>query len=350
VDVGALEEELAELRGMLDGGLRERLEVIVAAQVAAADAARETGGELRAIKAAAAAALAEGETMQGQFEAAASSHGKVVKRVQHYQTQTGSLADHIADHSRDMELQMQVVAGKTAEAEEVCGRGTAEGYLPAGAAEEAHAVLLTRHEKAKRMVDKESQRHARPLEEVMKALKESRQKLTRLKQTISNARKPCDSLNKTLKVRNAALKEASHAVAKEVSIRFNYYLGKKGHAGKVDVDYANRTLTLKVMMHGQGETVKDTRALSGGERSFSTLALTLSLGESIESPFRAMDEFDVFMDAVNRTVSMDALIDFARDPFNDEKQFLFITPQDISAVDASAGDITVQRMKAARTS
>ena len=36
-----------------------------------------------------------------------------------------------------------------------------------------------------------------------------------------------------------------------------------------------------------------------------------------------MDEFDVFMDAVNRKVSMDNLIEFARDDLN-AKQFLFI--------------------------
>ena len=56
------------------------------------------------------------------------------------------------------------------------------------------------------------------------------------------------------------------------------------------------------------------------------------------------------MDAVNRKVSMDNLIEFARDDLNAEKQFLFITPQDISAVDAADADIKVQRMKAARPS
>jgi chromosome segregation ATPase len=35
----------------------------------------------------------------------------------------------------------------------------------------------------------------------------------------------------------------------------------------------------------QASNVKE---LSGGERSFSTLALLLALGESIESPFRGM--------------------------------------------------------------
>jgi len=43
-----------------------------------------------------------------------------------------------------------------------------------------------------------------------------------------------------------------------------------------------------------------------------------------------MDEFDVFMDAVNRRISMELLIKFAYD--QQHIQFLFLTPQDMSAV------------------
>jgi structural maintenance of chromosomes protein 6 len=39
--------------------------------------------------------------------------------------------------------------------------------------------------------------------------------------------------------------------------------------------------------------------MSGGERSYATLALLLALGASHESPFRVMDEFDVSINQVH---------------------------------------------------
>ncbi|KAF9895451.1 Structural maintenance of chromosomes protein 6, partial [Lobosporangium transversale] len=43
-----------------------------------------------------------------------------------------------------------------------------------------------------------------------------------------------------------------------------------------------------------------------------------------------LDEFDVFMDAVNRRISMKMLIDTARE--SDGVQYILITPQDASSV------------------
>ena len=50
----------------------------------------------------------------------------------------------------------------------------------------------------------------------------------------------------------------------------------------------------------------DIRSLSGGERSFATVCFILSLWDAIESPFRGLDEFDVFM--VHNSISRNWLV------------------------------------------
>ena len=65
--------------------------------------------------------------------------------------------------------------------------------------------------------------------------------------------------------------------------------------------------------------------LAGGEKSYTTVAFALALGEWTQSPFRAMDEFDVFMDAINRRVAMENL--FSNSLEHPELQFIFLTPQ-----------------------
>ena len=69
----------------------------------------------------------------------------------------------------------------------------------------------------------------------------------------------------------------------------------------------------------------------GGERSYSTVAFTLAVGEFVGQPWRATDEFDVFMDPVARTISMASLFEFAR--HSPHLQLILITPQDVSAVE-----------------
>ncbi|XWS51588.1 hypothetical protein CRYUN_Cryun12cG0189600 [Craigia yunnanensis] len=115
------------------------------------------------------------------------------------------------------------------------------------------------------------------------------------------------------------------------AIRFNGHLGKKGISGHIKVSYEEKTLSVEVKMpqDASSSIVRDTRGLSGGERSFSTLCFALALHDMTEAPFRAMDEFDVFMDAVSRKISLDTLVEFA---LAQGSQWIFITPHDISMV------------------
>ncbi|GKD74815.1 structural maintenance of chromosomes protein 6B, partial [Tanacetum coccineum] len=86
---------------------------------------------------------------------------------------------------------------------------------------------------------------------------------------------------------------------------------------------------VKMPQDASSSNVRDTRGLSGGERSFSTLCFALALHEMTEAPFRAMDEFDVFMDAVSRKISLDTIVDFA---LAQGSQWIFITPHDIRSL------------------
>lgn len=60
------------------------------------------------------------------------------------------------------------------------------------------------------------------------------------------------------------------------------------------------------------------------------MALLLALGENLETPFRVMDEFDVFLDPVSRKIALQTMINVAKEM--EHRQFIFITPQDLSSI------------------
>ncbi|PSR71970.1 hypothetical protein PHLCEN_2v12180 [Hermanssonia centrifuga] len=169
------------------------------------------------------------------------------------------------------------------------------------------------------------------------------EEVNKRKSALENARKELKmmvslnkSLRKSIKVRLARWHEFRRHIALRCKIYFSYHLSNRGYFGKVLFDHVNGSLQLKVQTddlagtQGGGNREKDPRSLSGGEKSFSTICLLLSLWESIGCPIRCLDEFDVFMDAVNRRISMRMMIDTAN--ASDRKQYILITPQDMTNI------------------
>ncbi|XP_056150408.1 structural maintenance of chromosomes protein 6-like [Lampris incognitus] len=149
------------------------------------------------------------------------------------------------------------------------------------------------------------------------------------------------SLNSFMKTLNGILNERLDAYAKLrrlLSARCKYYfdsmLAQRGYTGSMTFDHKNETLSISVQP-GEGDKadLSDMRSLSGGERSFSTVCFVLSLWAITEAPFRCLDEFDVYMDMVNRRISMDMMLKIADS--QRYRQFIFLTPQNMSSLPTS---------------
>ena len=65
----------------------------------------------------------------------------------------------------------------------------------------------------------------------------------------------------------------------------------------------------------------------------------------IESPFRLMDEYDVFLDEVSRKVTLDELQKYALTPQQRGRQLLIITPNNLNDV-ITSNDVRIKRMAA----
>ncbi|KAJ2550115.1 Structural maintenance of chromosomes protein 6 [Coemansia sp. RSA 1933] len=133
-------------------------------------------------------------------------------------------------------------------------------------------------------------------------------------------------------------------------LHFTNHLHQRGYTGKLEFDHSQCTLIPKVQTDqdlvtqrvarggssqqsrtngaADGNQRKDTKSLSGGEKSFTTVCLLLSLWETMNCPVRALDEFDVFMDAAFRKITMNMMVDSALQ--KGDTQFILITPQDMS--------------------
>lgn len=106
--------------------------------------------------------------------------------------------------------------------------------------------------------------------------------------------------------------------------QFDQMLRLNKYTGELLFDEAKETLNLDVHKGDKRDERKnDVKGLSGGERSYTTICLLIALGENLETPFRILDEFDVFLDPQNRKLVMSVLIHTAKQLLH--RQFIFIT-------------------------
>mmetsp|Transcript_28066 Transcript_28066/g.41456 ORF Transcript_28066/g.41456 Transcript_28066/m.41456 type:complete len:1167 (+) Transcript_28066:53-3553(+) len=169
-------------------------------------------------------------------------------------------------------------------------------------------------------------------EEAIDKYNRARKDLKAKNAQIETIKENLDSLDQDLASRTRRWKRFRKHYIHMTKNTFDEILNLKGSSGTLEFDHNERTLDLVVQKDNtdEGSQNKDVKALSGGERSFTTLALLVAMGERLETPFRVMDEFDVFLDPVSRKIALETLVEIAKKM--DHRQFIFITPQDLSSI------------------
>ncbi|KAL7790371.1 hypothetical protein V8C37DRAFT_185899 [Trichoderma ceciliae] len=152
------------------------------------------------------------------------------------------------------------------------------------------------------------------------------------------------SLKQAIEHRLHLWRQFQRQISARIRIQFSYLLSERGFRGKIDLDHRARRVNIQIEPDKtrKNSSGRNTKTLSGGEKSFSSICMLLSVWEAIGSPIRCLDEFDVFMDNVNRAISTNMLVDAARRSVS--RQYILITPNAIEGRARLDKDVKIIRL------
>ncbi|NXM11277.1 SMC6 protein, partial [Ploceus nigricollis] len=151
---------------------------------------------------------------------------------------------------------------------------------------------------------------------------------------VKNLRRFISVLDEVMTERLKVYRQFLRNLSMQCKLHFEHLLRVRGCSGHIIFDHKNETLSITVQPREEETAARsDLRSLSGGERSFSTVCFILSLWNISKSPFRCMDEFDVYMDMVNRRIAIDMILE--RADFQRHRQFILFTPLSMSSLPTS---------------
>lgn len=145
----------------------------------------------------------------------------------------------------------------------------------------------------------------------------------------NQARKTRDLLNVSLDNRLKAFKTSRGSTLVQADMDFKSSLEFRNFSGQLDFDLKRNKLTMLVSTKNDKKP-RHVDSLSGGEKSFSQIALLLATWKPMKSRIKGLDEFDVFMDQVNRKIGMKLMLNKLSNEV--KAQTIFITPQDIGQI------------------
>jgi len=202
-----------------------------------------------------------------------------------------------------VERQREHVASITAEASRLCPRM----HL---AENETYAGLEKKYETLGRRLKEEEAKMGMTEQQILDYLEEAKKTYDKAVSDLTSITEVNTGLKNTLRMRLDKWRKFQRFISSQSRANFLYLLSERGFRGKLLLDHENKTLDLQVEPDKTEKRAvgRNTKTLSGGEKSFSSICLLLSIWEAMGSPLRCLDEFDVFMDNVNRAISTNMLV------------------------------------------
>ncbi|XP_064002481.1 structural maintenance of chromosomes protein 6 [Pogoniulus pusillus] len=246
--------------------------------------------------------------------------------LQHYQNKQ---KEHLACVKRHKELlaaREKELEGKVAQAKQIY----AERIEVSRTVKSLDAEMNRLREK----INAENDRHGNR-EEIIQQFLDAKERYKDASTKVKHLKRFIGLLDKIMTQRFKIYKQFLRLLSLRCKIYFEHLLRIRACSGQILFDHKNETLSITVQPREEDKAVlNDVRSLSGGERSFSTVCFILSLWSVTESPFRCLDEFDVYMDMVNRRIAMDMILKVADS--QQHRQFILLTPQSMSSLPSSS--------------
>ena len=177
---------------------------------------------------------------------------------------------------------------------------------------ETYATLEAKYAAFRRRVKEHNKKQGGSDHEIYQRRNEARSRYEQSEKYFRGMHELLALLKASFKQRMIMFRYFRRHISSRSRIMFNYLLSERAFRGALSIDHKHKMLDVRVEPDDTKKSGKgrNTKTLSGGEKSFSSICLLLSLWEAMGAPLRCLDEYDVFMDDVNRDVSARMIVSF----------------------------------------
>uniref|UniRef100_A0A8C7B1S5 Structural maintenance of chromosomes protein 6 n=1 Tax=Neovison vison TaxID=452646 RepID=A0A8C7B1S5_NEOVI len=265
------------------------------------------------------------EPLKDELNLADSEVDNQKRGKRHYEEKQKEHLDTLNKKKRELDMKEKELEEKMSQARQICPERIE--------VKKSASILDKEINRLRQKIQAEHASHG-DREEIMRQYQEAKETYLDLDNKVKTLKRFIKLLEEIMTHRYKTYQQFRRCLTLRCKLYFDNLLSQRAYCGKMNFDHKNETLSISVQPgEGNKAAFNDMRALSGGERSFSTVCFILSLWSIAESPFRCLDEFDVYMDMVNRRIAMDMILKMADS--QRFRQFILLTPQSMSSLPSS---------------